>query len=287
MTVVIPTLNEAGAIGSLICEVQAAGYEKILVVDGYSQDGTQEIAADLGALVVGQHGAGKAGAVLTARDLVTTPFFVLMDGDGSYDPADIDRLVAFSGRYDEVIGARPIGTTSNMTGLHKIGNRVLSWTFNLLMGSQIPDVASGMYLLRTRKVREMIFDRSGFEIDQEIAAQVLVSGKLTTVPIRYRERVGEPKSTTWRQGFRALIAVVGVARRYNAPVLFGLLAGTALVPASILLGYGLEILLTGGSFHSGLLLAGLVFLAIGGQGLAIATTSYMIRRLERRLRGQL
>ena len=74
VTVVIPTLNEGEAIGPLIEETMAAGYRNVLVVDGYSSDGTPRIARDKGARVIGQHGKGKAGAILVARDRVDTLF---------------------------------------------------------------------------------------------------------------------------------------------------------------------------------------------------------------------
>jgi dolichol-phosphate mannosyltransferase len=92
VTVVVLTLNEAEAVGPLIEEVKACGYRNILVVDGYSTDRTDKIASSLGAEVVRQHGKGKAGAVLTAREIVKTPYFIVMDGDYTYDPRALRRM---------------------------------------------------------------------------------------------------------------------------------------------------------------------------------------------------
>ena len=64
VTIVLPTLNEADAIGKLIDEIKAAGYDKILVVDGYSKDATRKIAEERGARVVGQHGKGDRKSVV-------------------------------------------------------------------------------------------------------------------------------------------------------------------------------------------------------------------------------
>jgi len=130
--------------------VKAAGYSRILVVDGYSTDRTVEIAKLRGVQVVGQHGKGKTGAVLVARDIVDTQYFLLMDGDYSYDPRDIDRFVVHAAKYDHIIGFRPRGSP-NISVTHRLGNWVLTSTFNILMGSNIPDVACGMYLMRTLK----------------------------------------------------------------------------------------------------------------------------------------
>lgn len=281
VTVVIPTLNEEEAIGLLIDEIKAVGYGKILVVDGYSTDRTAEFARQKGAQVVGQHGKGKTGAVLVARDIVDTPYFILMDGDYSYDPKDIDRFVVHADGYDHIIGFRAKGNL-HVSKTHRLGNWILTKTFNILMGSSVPDVACGMYLMRTQKVRRLLFDRHGFEVDQEIAAQMLVDGKVTYVPINYRARKGTAKAPTWRQGFRALFAIIGFARRYNPVVLFGLAAAVAVIPAVCLLGYATYLLLYLGKYHGGYLLGSLMLLVIGGQGLTVATIGYMLRRMERK-----
>jgi glycosyltransferase involved in cell wall biosynthesis len=182
VTVVIPTLNEEEAIGPLIDEIKEAGYGRILVVDGYSKDKTVKIASDKGAKVVGQHGRGKTGAVLVARDIVDTPYFLLMDGDYSYDPKDIDKFVRHSNGYDHIIGFR-LRNSPYISRTHKIGNWILTNTFSLLMGSNMPDVAFGMYLMRIEKMKQLVLDREGFEIDQKISAKMLLDEKVIYVQI--------------------------------------------------------------------------------------------------------
>ena len=286
VTAVIPTLDEEEAIGRLIDEVRAAGYSKILVVDGYSTDGTVETAKGRGVAVVGQHGKGKASAVLVARDTVDTPYFILMDGDFTYDPADIDRFLLHAPRYDHIIGFRP-AKSPNMSRTHRFGNWVLTNMFNLLMGSNVPDVACGMYLMRTQKVRELILDEPGFVVDQEIAAQMLTDGRVTYVPINYRGRKGSAKASTWRQGFRALFTILRLARRYNSILLFSFLASAALLPAAALLAYTTYLYLFEHFYHGGYFLASMMLFVIGGQGLTVATIGSMLRRVERRINSKL
>ncbi len=286
VTIVIPTLNEEEAIGSLVDEIKAAGYDRILIVDGFSKDRTADIAKLKGAQVIGQHGKGKTGAILVARDTVETPYFLLMDGDYSYDPADIDRFVAHADGYDLIIGYRPKGSP-NISDTHRFGNWVLTTAFNIMMGSNVPDVACGMYLMRTQKMKQLLLDKQGFEVDQEIAAQMLVDGRVTYVPINYRKRLGTAKAPTWRQGFRALFAIIGQARRYNPVVFFGLTAAVALIPAVGLLGYAAFLFLFSHQYHGGYFLGSLMFFVIGGQGLTLATIGFMLRRMERKLNARL
>lgn len=281
VTVVIPTLNEAEAIGKLLEEVSACGYRNVLVVDGYSSDGTEAIARSFEAQVVKQHGKGKTGAVLTARDIVTTPYFVVMDGDYSYDPRDIDRFLPFMDDYDHIIGYRPRGCP-HISRTHKLGNWILTRAFNLLMGSNVPDVCSGMYLLRTETVKKLLLDRAGFVVDQEIAAQTLLDGKVTYVPIGYRERLGNAKAPTWRQGFSALWTMLQLARAYNPVLLFSASASLALIPGFIIFGWFAYRYLTLGVIHSTFLLVSILLVILGAQGLAVATIAILLRRMERK-----
>jgi dolichol-phosphate hexosyltransferase len=283
ITVVIPTLDEEEAVGPLIEEVRAQGFDKIMVADGYSRDRTTEVATGLGAEVVFQHGKGKAGALLTAFQRVTTPYLVVMDGDGSYDPSDIQKLLPLIGTYEFVKGTRE--TKENMSLLHKLGNRIITRTFNLLFGTSIGDVCSGMYMLRTEKVRGLHLEKHPLTVEQEIAAEmVLSSGPITTIPINYRKRTGgTSKTKTWRQGFKDLYTNFDLARTYNPVLLFSFFAALAIVPAVGLLIYALVLNYAFGDYHSGYFLGGAILLVLGTQGLAVSTLAAMLRRIERKL----
>ena len=283
LTVVIPTLNEGESIRQVLEETKNAGYAQVMVVDGYSSDNTVEIARAMGANVVEQHGHGKAGALLTAFRSVSTPYLVVIDGDGSYNPADIARFLPLVGKFDFVKGVRV--RNRNMSRLHRLGNTIISKTFDLLFGTFIGDVCSGMYLLKTEKVRGLHLDKHPMTVEQEIAAEMVQAGGLvTTVPIDYRKRIGGvSKTNTWRQGFRDLLTNFDLARTHNPIILFSAIATSALIPAFLFLVYASILYIVFSSYHSGLFLAGLILLVLGSQGLTVATIAAMLRRIERRL----
>ena len=93
VTVVIPTLNEEKAIGLVIDEIRDAGYDNILVVDGYSEDSTTKLAALREVQVVPQNWRGKTGAIKTAVDFVKTPYLLVMDADYTYSAKDIELFL--------------------------------------------------------------------------------------------------------------------------------------------------------------------------------------------------
>jgi dolichol-phosphate mannosyltransferase len=280
VTVVLPALNEADGILPVIEELREDGYEKILVVDGYSSDVTAEKAHENGVKVLYQHGIGKAGAVRTAIERVETPYMVFMDADHTYDPKDIWRLLLHSDRYSHVIGTRD---RKHIPRVHRFGNWIISEVFSVLFGVKITDVCSGMYLLETEEAKKYSLQETGFNIEIELAAQSASRENLTEVPINYRSRMGERKLSTWRNGLSILRAAFTLARRYNPILLYSALTGLSIIPAAVVLGWVALDKLTTGVFHSGWALAGTMLLLVAAQAFTLASVSILTRHSERRL----
>jgi dolichol-phosphate mannosyltransferase len=280
VTVVIPTLNEAEAITKTIKEVNAEGYVNVLVVDGYSADTTDHMAHANGAKVVYQHGTGKAGAVKTALERVETPYVVFMDGDSTYDPKDIWRLLNHSEHYVQVIGVRD---RRYIPYIHRFGNWVISQTFSLLFGVRVSDVCSGMYLLETEEAKSYSLEEPGFLVEIELAAQSASRENLAEVPIRYRPRIGAKKLRTWRHGLTILRGAFKLARRYNPILLYSALSGLSVVPAALILSWVAMEQLTRGIWHSGLALVGFIFLMVTIQAFTLASVSILLKHVEARL----
>jgi len=282
VTVVLPTLNEEEAIGKVIDELWGEGYNNILVVDGGSSDGTVRIAEEKGVKVIPQCGRGKAGAIRTAIEYVNTPYMLVMDADYTYDPRDIKGLLALAHEFDEVIGLRM--DRENIPWVHRIGNRILSFTLSLLMGQRIHDPCSGMYLLKTERARSLELTSGGFDIEAEIAAQMCTFGRVAEVPIRYRKRLGN-KKLNWKDGFKILATIIRAAWLYNPLFIFSVIAALLAVPgASVLLWQlTLRYLYGSGAWSVGWVWLGLTLLIIGIQGFTVATITLLLKRMERRI----
>ncbi|MEM2454511.1 MAG: glycosyltransferase family 2 protein [Candidatus Bathyarchaeia archaeon] len=281
ITVVVPTLNEEKSIGQLIDELFAEGYRNILVVDGYSTDGTVEVVRSKGVEVVYQRGVGKAGAVMTAIEVVKTPYILVMDGDLTYDPRDIERLLAHAGGNDEVVGYRV--NRENIPLLHRFGNWIISLTFSLMFGRRIKDPCSGMYLLRTDVARRLELSSGGFDIEVELAGQIASMGRVAEVPVSYRRRVGRGKLRAWRDGSRILMAALRVAWLYNPIFFLSIIAALLAVPGALILLQQLTLRYIYGEWSLGWLWLGLILFIIGLQGLTVTVISLLLKRLERRI----
>jgi len=286
VTIIIPTLNEEKAIGKVLDELLREGFskDKIIVVDGHSTDRTVEIARSRGVKVIVQEGKGKADAIKTAIKYVSTPYILIMDGDYTYPAKYIRELlkVAEDGGYVEVIGARIKGR-ENIPLINRIGNWILNKIFNILFGTKLKDVLSGMYLVRKDSIEDLLFSTKGFSIESEIAAHVVATtGKITEYPIEYRKRLGQKKLTIIH-GLQIGIDIVRLAWQYN-PVFFISIIGALLLIPGLALGawVAYHYFLTGIKYYIKGLIA--VFLTlIGIQSLFTAIIALYLKRMEYRI----
>ena len=280
VTIILPVLNEEEGIGAVIDELLEKGYRNILVVDGYSTDLTAQVASMKGVMVIEQHGRGKTGAIKTAIENVRTPYMLVMDGDYTYSAASIARFLKHVSGYDEIVGTRD---QENISRIHRFGNRVISRLFNTLLGTNISDVCSGMYLLNSRVARELEFHTKGFSVEVELLAQMAVQGRITEVPIDYRKRIGKPKLSTLTHGFDILGSIFGLARRYNPVFLFSQAAVVAAIPGAVMVAWVLWQWALAGVFHSGLALAGMMLLLLSMQAFFVGTIALLVKRSELRI----
>jgi len=282
VTIVLPTLNEEKAIGLVIDELRKAGYNNIIVVDGYSSDKTVEIARSKGVKVIFQKGKGKNKAIKTAVKYVKTPYIVVMDADYTYPAKYIDKLIELAEEYDEIIGARIYGR-KNIPLLNRFGNKILDITFNLLFGTNLKDVCSGMYLIKTNMARSINYEMSGFSLEVELAAHVAsTTNKITDIPIKYRKRKGKPKLSK-KHGFTILKDIIRLTWRYNPTFFIMIMGSIIIIPALIILSWvAIELIFFGIKHHVWAIL-GSTMATAGITSLTLAILSLYLKRMEYRI----
>lgn len=283
VTVVIPTLNEAEAIGKVIDELKKYGIENIIVVDGHSTDGTPEIAKQKGVKVIFQEGEGKTAAIRTALKHVKTPYVLIMDGDYTYSAKYVKQLYEkIREGYDEVIGAR-IWTKKTQDLIFRFGNKILTTLFNFLFGVKLSDVLSGMYIVKRNSISTTLFETKGFSIEAEIAAHIAsTTMRIAEIPIIYRKRLGRKKLGV-KHGLLIAKDMIRLAWRYN-PVFTMFAAGALLLVPGLLLGLWVayHYFFTGIKYYVKGLVA-LMLTLTGFQSLLVAILALYLKRMEYRL----
>lgn len=219
VSVVVPAMNEAENIGVVLKRLPE-GLHEVILVDGNSKDETIEAArhAYPSIRVLTQSGRGKGDAFRTAFAAVTGNLVVMLDADGSADPAEIPRFIeALEAGADFAKGSRYLegGGSADITVLRKLGNSVLSGTANILHGTHFTDLCYGYNAFWARCLPFISLDVPGFEVETLINLRVAGAGmKITEVPSYEEDRIsGQSNLRTFRDGFRVLGTIIGEARR--------------------------------------------------------------------------
>jgi glycosyltransferase involved in cell wall biosynthesis len=210
VSVVIPTLNEAENLPHVLPRIPE-WVDEVILVDGHSTDGTPEIAQRLwpGIRVVPQHGKGKGAALRTGFSLAEGDIIVMLDADGSTDPAEIPAFVgALLAGADYAKGSRFAhgGGTLDMPGYRKMGNQFFVRLVRLLFGGRYSDLCYGYNAFWRSLVPLLCLDGNGFEIETMMNVRALRTGlKVVEVPSVESKRVyGAGRLKTIPDGWRVL-----------------------------------------------------------------------------------
>jgi glycosyltransferase involved in cell wall biosynthesis len=198
VSVIIPTHNEAQAIGRVLADLTADLTTEVIVVDSNSTDGTPEIAARMGARVIQEPRRGYGRACLTGLAAAASPdVVVFLDGDYSDRPSELPILLApiLEGRADITLGSRLRGRRylGAMPWHQAFGNRLAAGLIRILYGLEITDLgpfrAGRADVLRSLGLEETTY---GWAVEM-ILKGALAGFRVVEVPVSYYPRIGKSK----------------------------------------------------------------------------------------------
>ncbi len=221
VSVVIPARNESRNIAWVLRRMPDL-VDEVVLVDGHSDDDTVAVARAIrpDVVVLSDNGRGKGEAMRTGGDASRGEFIVMMDADGSMDPAEIQRFIEpLADGSDFVKGSRflPRGGTADMTPLRKSGHRVLLTLANMLFGARWTDLCYGYCAFSRSGWNALALDADGFEIETQMAVRSAKLG-LRTVEVpsfEFPRRWGNSQLNTFRDGVRVLWTIL--AERVSGP----------------------------------------------------------------------
>jgi glycosyltransferase involved in cell wall biosynthesis len=209
----IPTLNEAENLRWLLPRLTMV--DEVIIVDGQSTDGSADIARLLrpDAVIISEPPNGKGTAMRTGMAAASCDVIIMLDADGSMDPAEFDSFLALICRgFDFVKGSRYAcgGGSDDLTGLRRLGNRLLTRLANLLYRTRWSDLCYGFVALRRSVVHRLGLRSTGFEIETEMCVNAVRAG-LRMAEVASHEsdrRFGASNLNTFRDGWRVLKTMV-------------------------------------------------------------------------------
>ncbi len=220
LSVVIPAHNEAPRLGAVLERLPKALAHiphEIIVVDDGSTDGTGDVAAGYAVTVIrNPYSKGYGGALKTGVRKAKGEWVLFLDADGQHDPGELAPILENADNADMVIGARQ-GESLKKAG-RPIGRRILHWLAEYLTECKIPDLNSGLRLVR----RQLVLDNlallpNGFSFSTTLTMALLKAGDTVVfVPVNVEPREGSSSRVRIvRDGLRTLLLMIRIITLFN------------------------------------------------------------------------
>jgi glycosyltransferase involved in cell wall biosynthesis len=221
LSVAIPVYNEEKTLAEIVERVQAAPYEKeILLVDDCSKDRSREIIDELVKrydnvrAFYHETNRGKGAGLATALKNFSGDVFLIQDADLEYDPADYPALLKpiLAGKADVVYGSRFLGGPYGRVHLywHYLGNRFLTTVSNVFTNLNLTDMETCYKVFRREVAEKLDIQSRTFAVEPEITAKVAkMKVRIFEVPISYAGRdYSEGKKIGPKDALIAIWAIV-------------------------------------------------------------------------------
>jgi glycosyltransferase involved in cell wall biosynthesis len=216
LSIIMPCLNEAKTVGRCVekafAYLSAHGIDgEVIIADNGSTDGSQAIAARLGARIVPVAAKGYGNALRAGIEAARGKFVIMGDSDDSYDFANLEPFVAkLRDGYQLVMGNRFRGgiKPGAMPPLHRyLGNPVLTGIGQLFFRSLCGDFHCGLRGFDRNAILGLDLEASGMEFASEMVvkatiAKLRIAEVPTTLSPDGRDR--PPHLRSWRDGWRHL-----------------------------------------------------------------------------------
>lgn len=198
VSVIIPTHNEAQAIGRVLADLPSDLVTEVIVVDSDSTDGTPDLARSLGAVVIQEPCRGYGRACLTGLANAKHPdVVVFLDGDYSDRPSELPILLApiVEGRADITLGSRlqDRRSAAALPWHQVLGNRLAASLIRLLYGLKISDLGP-FRAARAEVLRALALEQTTYGWAVEMILKGALAGfRVVEVPVSYHPRIGKSK----------------------------------------------------------------------------------------------
>ena len=234
ISIIIPCYNEENTILKIIELVKEAlssdDYEMIVVDDG-SLDNTKEFVKihyendDRVRIISHVINSGKGASIRSALKQATGDVVIIQDADLEYDPSEYGNLLKpiQEGKADVVYGSRFKGGKAGrvLYYWHCIGNMFLTWLSNMFTNLNLTDMETCYKVFKKEILKNILIEENRFGFEPEITAKIAKLRpriRIYEVGISYYGRTYEEgKKITWKDGFRAIYAIIKYNIFCNSP----------------------------------------------------------------------
>lgn len=215
VSVVIPTLNEAGNILEAITTIENElnWPKEIIVVDGNSTDGTIGIVKDtnLCKLII-EPRRGYGIALRTGFKHAKGDIVVMVDGDGTYEFRHMNRLVErmIETNAELVLATRMYDPKKAMGLMNFIGNKIITNCYDFFYKQFLSDTQSGFRAISHAAIEKIDFEQDDMAFATEMLVQFAKKGfRIVEIHSTYKSRkYGKTKLRKVKSGIEIFATMV-------------------------------------------------------------------------------
>ncbi len=207
VSIVIPTLNEAGNILEAVTTIQKEMIypKEIIVVDSNSTDGTIEIVKDTNfCRLIIEPKRGYGVALRTGMKHAKGNIIVMVDGDGTYEVRHINRLVErmLEKDADMVLATRMYDPKKAMGFLNFLGNKLITFTYDFFYSQFLSDSQSGFRAISHEAIDKVQLKAGDMAYATEMLIEFAREGfNMVEIPTTYKPRIyGKTKLKPFKSG---------------------------------------------------------------------------------------
>ena len=224
VSVVFPAYNEESNIRVAVMDFFVPEIDEVIVVDNNSSDGTVQEVARTEARLVREAKQGYGNALRRGMREATGDYVILAEPDGTFQGADIYKLLAYADDFDLVLGTRTargfIGPGANMGAFIRWGNWAVGKMMQVLFrGPSLSDVGCTMRLIKRDRLEALHdqFQVGGSHFSPEMMMVAILNRlRVVEIPLRYGKRIGTSKITGSKiNAFKLGLRMIGLIWRYR------------------------------------------------------------------------
>lgn len=220
LTIIIPAYNEQKGIKETVLTLVEATKEKnwkIIVVNDGSKDKTAEELKHIEGIRLINHpyNKGYGASLKTGVRNATTELIAFYDADGQHNPEDLIAIYNSFSNYDMLVGQR--SKESHQDWIRKPGKWVLSKVANFLTGRKIPDLNSGLRIIKKDVISNMLhLFPEGFSFSTTSTIAFMNMGfNVGYIPITVQKRVGKSTVKQLKHGSSTIMLILRLIVLFN------------------------------------------------------------------------
>jgi len=214
VSIIIPTLNEEWGIVETLKQINKLDIAKeVLVVDGLSTDNTIRNAKLYGAKVIAENRKGKGIAMATGVKNAKSNIICFLDGDGTYPPRVIPKMLELIENCDVVVASRLIKKECVNDSINTfVHYRLFPFIFRkYLRKFKTSEPISGMRLMRKETWNKLQLKSHDFLIETEMEVKMAKNKmRVIEIPIPCIRRIGRSK---WDLSLGTMLKIIEYVKR--------------------------------------------------------------------------